>query len=423
MRFWLQSKRRGCVFHSITTNSGRWPLMLAESGTMADEIWPELPDDLQSIPEHDRGEQRWSRGNVDSNRNFAPRPDVAPLGNGKVRRRRERPYKGLVTTQQFMERMQPPDYLISGLLLRGCTYTLTGPTGHGKTLVALVMAIRISRGEWFCGRKCRKGPVAFFAAENPDNVRVQFYSLCAEMGIAPETVDIRWHDGLFALDTAVAAVRSDLAEYPDLAFCVFDSLQAFFQGDDDNSNMAMLDIGLDFRDLTAAHPNRPVSLIVAHPIKNASKGNLLPRGGSAITNELDGNLTCWAEDGIVELHNHGKFRGIPFDPIKLELAVIKPEGLLDARGDQMGCTVIRPLPEGRDSEISPQAGNREIAILEVIERSPDISQTSLASVLSVGRATVQRDLERLTNRKWIRDYNGRKRILAEGKRALEMARK
>lgn len=379
--------------------------------------WPVFPDDVQPVPQDQR------RGNGGNNRDFGPRPDTAPLGNGKSRRRRERPYQGLVTTKQFLGRMQPPDYLIDGLLLRGSTYTLTGPTGHGKTLVALQMAIRISRGEWFCGRKCRKGPVAFFAAENPDNVRIQFFALCAEMGIEPETVDIRWHDGLFALDAAVAAVRSDLAECPDLAFCAFDSLQAFFQGDDDNANMAMLDLALDFRDLTAAHPNRPASMIIAHPLKNASKGNLLPRGGSAITNELDGNLTCWADNGIVELHNHGKFRGVPFDPIKMELAVVKPDGLLDARGDQMGCTIIRPLPEGRESEILRQAGNREIAILEAIERSPDINQTALASLLSVGRATIQRDLDALTKKKWIRDYSGRKKIMAEGERALEMARK
>ncbi|WHO79694.1 AAA family ATPase [Rhizobium leguminosarum] len=387
---------------------------------MADEFWPEFPDDP---PEVGSREQPRRRGNGDSNRDFGPRPDAVPQGYGKGRRRRERPYQGLVSTQKFMERMQPPDYLVDGLLLRGRTYTLTGPTGHGKTLVALLMAIRISRGEWFCGRKCRKGPVAFFAAENPDNVRIQFFALCAEMGIEPETVDIRWHDGLFALDTAVAAVRSDLARCPDLAFCAFDSLQAFFQGDDDNANMAMLDLALDFRDLTAAHPNRPASMIIAHPIKNASKGNLLPRGGSAITNELDGNLTCWADNGIVELHNHGKFRGVPFDPIKMELAVVKPDGLLDARGDQMGCTIVRPLPEGRESEILRQAGNREIAILEAIERSPDINQTALASLLSVGRATIQRDLDALTKKKWIRDYSGRKKIMAEGERALEMARK
>ncbi|MGO7570303.1 AAA family ATPase [Rhizobium ruizarguesonis] len=385
----------------------------------ADE-WPEFPDDLPDVGSR---EEPRRRGNGDSNRDFGPRPDAAPLGNGKGRRRRERPYQGLVTTQQFMERMQPPDYLIDGLLLRGSTYTLTGPTGHGKTLVALLMAIRVSRGEWFCGRKCRKGPVAFFAAENPDNVRIQFYSLCAEMGIEPETVDIRWHDGLFNLDTAVAAVRSDLAACPELGFCIFDSLQAFFQGDDDNANMAMLDLALDFRDLTAAHPNRPVSLIVAHPVKNASKGNLLPRGGSAITNELDGNLTCWADNGIVELHNHGKFRGVPFDPIKMELAVVRPEGLLDARGDEMGCTIIRALGPQREAEMTATGSERLIKVLAVIRDHPGISQTAIATAVNVSRRTVQKDIDTLRQRKWLREYEGKYAITKEGKIALELAGK
>lgn len=319
--------------------------------------------------------------------------------------------------------MQPPDYLVDGLIMRGLTYTLTGNTGHGKTLLALLLAIRVACGEWFAGRACRRGKVVFFAAENPDNVRIQFYSMCRDMGISPDSVDIHWHAGPFSLAESRAAVIAELATHDDVALCVFDSLQAFFEGDDDNQNMAMLNLALDFRDVTAEHPNRPASLIIAHPTKKAGHDNLLPRGGSAITNELDGNLTCWAEGGIVELHNQGKFRGVPFDPIKFEMVVVKPEGLLDARGNQMACTVIKPLGEEKEAEMRRQAGSREIAALEAIEANPAVTQHELAAHLGISRTSTRRIIASLSSKRWIRDYSGRKKVMAEGQKALELARK
>ena len=89
--------------------------------------------------------------------------------------------------------------------------------------------------------------------------------------------------------------------------------------------MQMLDAAVSFRRLIEHHPNRPACLALAHPIKNASRENLQPRGGSALLNELDSNLTAWLDEvrGVVTLH-HGKHRGAPFDPIEFEETLIKP---------------------------------------------------------------------------------------------------
>ncbi|RWK11856.1 AAA family ATPase [Mesorhizobium sp.] len=337
-------------------------------------------------------------------------------------RRRNRDFSGLMSSAAFIALMRPPDYLIDGLLLRGAAYTLTGNAGHCKTLIALLLAIRVARGDWFCGRKCRQGTVAFFCGENPDNVMVQFYSMCRDLEIDPETLPIIWHKGAFDLDGALKKTCAALAAYPDLALCVYDSLQAFFSGEDDNQNMAVLAAAIDFRTLSEGHPNRPTSLILAHPVKNASRDNLLPRGGSALTNELDGNLTCWlnGERNVVTLHWHGKIRGVPFDAIKLETQVIKPAGLVDADGNQMPCTVVRPLLDSREVELTQQSNAREIAILQAVRASPTIPQTQLASLLSVGRSTVQRQLEALKKKKWLRQYPTGFKLTKEGVTALEL---
>ena len=149
--------------------------------------------------------------------------------------------------------------------------------------------------------------------------------------------------------------------------------------------MAMLNAAIDFRELSEAHPNRPASLILAHPVKNASRDNLLPRGGSALTNELDGNLTVWLEtEGChTTLARQVSWRALRSD--QAGTVVVKPEGLVDAEGNQMPCTIVRPLLESREAELAQQSNSREIAILSAIKAAPAIKQGDLAALVGVGR--------------------------------------
>jgi hypothetical protein len=362
----------------------------------------------------------------DSNKNFGPQGGSGP-GRDATDKRNQRRYRrlfkgGLLSSAAFMQTMRPPDYLVDGLLLRGATYTLTGKTGHCKTLTALMMAIKCARGDRFCGRKCKQGSVAFFAGENPDNVKMQWYSMCASMGVDPTSLPVYWYEGVFDLDEAREKLRQALRDIPDLCLCIFDSLQAFFMGDDDNQNMAMLATATAFREMSGGHPMQPVNIILAHPVKNATQDNLLPRGGSASTNELDGNLTVWREEnGIVTLHWLGKFRGVPFDPIRLETELIKPEGLVDAEGNQMPCTIIKPLLDSRAAELANQSGTREMKALATLKANPKIAQAELGTVIGVHRTTAGRILESLRKQKLIRTFPSGTTLTAAGEKTLELA--
>ena len=68
----------------------------------------------------------------------------------------------------------------------------------------------------------------------------------------------------------------------------------------------------------------------------------MPRGGSSVIYELDGNLTFWRDGDITTLYWLGKIRDIPFDPIQFEHALVQPEGMVDALGRQMPGPVLRP---------------------------------------------------------------------------------
>ncbi len=354
-----------------------------------------------------------------------PASNVAWERPNAKRRSRNRVYQGLMSSAAFLASRKAPTYLVDGLIERGKAYTLSGRTGHGKTLVLLLLAIRVALKDWFCGRKCRQGTVAFFAGENPENVKIQFYAMCADLCIDGAALPIVWHEGVFDLDEARKTVADDLAKHPDLALLVFDSQQAFFLGEDDNANMAILDLAIGFREMGADHPGQPAILVAAHPVKNADQSNLLPRGGGAMLAEFDGNLTCWLdlESNIVTLHWHGKLRGAPFEPIKLETAVIKPEGLVDAEGNQMPCTVVRPLGARREAELEEQAIHREKAILQAISDDPAVSQNTLATKLALSRSTVQRTIARLKERRLVRQMFGKWVVTEAGEKALKMASK
>jgi hypothetical protein len=82
--------------------------------------------------------------------------------------------------------------------------------------------------------------------------------------------------------------------------------------------------------LTSCEGN-PAVLVLCHPVKSAAKDNLLPRGGGAFLNEVDANLTLWAEvqGETSTLHWQGKIRGADFRPVNLSLKQVKPDKLRD----------------------------------------------------------------------------------------------
>ena len=94
------------------------------------------------------------------------------------------------TSAEFVAGFMPPDYLIDGLLQRRYVYSLTGPTGSGKTAIALLIALHVALGRSLAEREVEKGRVLFFAGENPDDVRSRWIKLCEEMDEDPDMMDV-----------------------------------------------------------------------------------------------------------------------------------------------------------------------------------------------------------------------------------------
>ena len=85
------------------------------------------------------------------------------------------------SSREFVAGFVPPDYLIDGLIQRRYFYSMTAPTGAGKTCVAIRIAAHAALGLSLDGRNVEKVRVLFLAGENPDDVRARWIKLCEEM--------------------------------------------------------------------------------------------------------------------------------------------------------------------------------------------------------------------------------------------------
>jgi hypothetical protein len=328
----------------------------------------------------------------------------------------------------FIAGFVSPEWLIEGILQRGRLYTLTAPTGHGKTAAALYMASAISEGEPFCDLDTESGSVLFLAGENPDDVRARVIIALEAARIRPEDCRIHFVPGTFSIRQDMARLRAAAAELPDLALVIVDTFAAYFDGDDENSNAQALDFARVVRSLTAL-PSRPAVLMPAHPVKNATQNNLTPKGGSSLLNEVDGNLTVWREERIMSLHWQGKIRGPEFEAVQMELTIATSVRVIDKRGVLMPSVIASPVLQMRAMELASEAVGREDALLLSLADSPSQSVASrcidLRLITQDGKAqksTLHRLLVKLREDKLIARGHRKWKLTAKGEEAVDEIR-
>ena len=132
--------------------------------------------------------------------NFHPSADDSVAGEDAGAR--PSPSSWLIkTSAEFVASLKPPDYLIKGVLQRRFIYSMTAPTGAGKTCIAMRIAAHVAFGVPLLGRPVKQGGVLFLAGENPDDVKMRWIKLAEEMAVDVNTSRICW------LDARVSVVR------------------------------------------------------------------------------------------------------------------------------------------------------------------------------------------------------------------------
>jgi hypothetical protein len=353
-----------------------------------------------------------------------PNPKASPAPNPEAQQKSKA--GGLILSAvEFVSAFTPPNYVIDGMVQRGYLYSLTARTGHGKTAVTTYLSQAVARGLAIAGRQVERGAVLFLAGENPDDLRARFLVLAETFQFDLGNVPIHFIAGIVDIASELPRVREEAKRIPDLMLTVVDTAAAYFRGDDANSNAQMGEYARLLRQLTFL-PGKPAVVVNAHPIKNANADNLLPMGGSAFLNEVDGNLTLWSGvEHQTTLHWQGKFRGPEFEPMTFGLHVKTSARVHDSDGRLMPSIVAEPM-----SEMQIEAGEKvqeseENILLAVIGMNKGASIAAFARKAKfVGpngqpqKSKVFRLCDRLRKDKLIKAVLGKYSITAEGKKHL-----
>jgi AAA domain-containing protein len=326
---------------------------------------------------------------------------------------------------QFTRNYSPPDYLVDGFLQRRYCYSFTARTGGGKTALALLLAAHVGLGLPLGDREVDKGRALIFAGENPDDVRARWIAMGQQMNFDVETIDVHFVPGRFKISELIERIRKEMEALGGAALLIIDTSAAYFEGDDENDNVQLGAHASRMRELRI--PGGPCTLINCHPTKNAADDNLIPRGGGAFLNEVDGNLAAKKDDMAVELHWQGKFRGPEFAPMNFQLKTVTHERLKDSKGRLISTVIANCLSDQEQQEMAKVARTDENLMLEAIETlEGNASLSDLARKLGwLNRSGVplkpkaHRVLGRLKKAKLITEERGELTLTEKGQKAIK----
>lgn len=299
---------------------------------------------------------------------------AASTGHGAGRTTKKRL---LQSSAEFVRDFTPPDYLIDGFLQRRFLYSLTGKTGSGKTAIELLLAASIALGRPIGSKEVQQGRVLYSAGENPDDVRMRWIAMSQQMDFDIDTVDVHFVPGVFSISGLAERVHHEVEQLGGVCLVVIDTTAAYFEGDDENSNAQMGRYARMQRSLVGL-PGGPAVMALCHPVKNAGDENLLPRGGGAYLNEVDGNLTAKNNQNMVEVHWQGKFRGPDFAPLLFQLRTVTHERLKDSNGRQLRTVEASHLSEAGENELRAIARSNEDKLLALLSTNKGASHADLA---------------------------------------------
>jgi hypothetical protein len=287
----------------------------------------------------------------------------------------------ILTEKEFIDHFRSPDWVVKSIFQRGYVYAITGLTGHGKTAIALLLALGIVVDGGQCGgEQCKTSDIIYFAGENPDDIRWRW--------IAMTGGNKRYR--VYFVEGTQVSLREDIdlikAEAQRLGIepsgVIIDTKSAFFEGDAENDNVQSQNQAADLRELTTL-PGNPMVIVLCHPRGNVSgPEQLRPRGGTAFEAAVDGNVTCWLEDEVIQVQSAVKFRGPPFGPLEFMLKGEKlPEKYKDTDGGPIEAVVAYEATEEEIERKHKQRDQEELRVMKVMKENPGISMNDIADKL------------------------------------------
>jgi len=308
---------------------------------------------------------------------------VAPLSGPIPDTRHADILRASVIAGSQLDSLPPPEPLIDGILFRGTLAALYGPSGVGKSFVAMAMAMSVASGSPWQGHDVANGPILYVAAEGSYGLaqrrrawmeHARLYQVDGDLWLprAVNLLDPQWAAGLVAL-----------AEDVNPHLTVIDTVARSMQGGDENSSRdmgALIGAADALRFATGT-----TVLLVHHTPRNAD--NL--RGHSSLEGAVDTAIEVRGDEGTFTLRCAKQKDAAEFEDIRLALSVVGGSCVIVPAGTEMdsgitetGVRMLKALAETDLGEgLSPTRWN---AVSGVADRSAFRWQKKLVDFGLVG---------------------------------------
>lgn len=241
---------------------------------------------------------------------------------------------------EFLSELKPPCYVWQGVAEKDCLYAITANPGSGKTAIALLMALSMTQGVPLHNRKTMQSKVLYLCGENPNDVKRRFKVLLDSRGLSVEQLK----DKIFFTrrpfniddDKAREDFLQDAALHAPYDSVFIDTVPAHSGVEEENANAQQQKLAQALRSMGESL-GQPCIFALMHPVKDAKRDNLLPRGGSSFTGSIDGVICIWkpSKQSPSEMFAHqSKFRGHWPETVYFDLQETPVTDVVDNFGDQ-----------------------------------------------------------------------------------------
>ena len=275
------------------------------------------------------------------------------------------------------------DYFVKGLLERGCSTMVYGPSGDGKTFFTIDMLCRVAAGQKWRDKRVKQALVVYVASEAGTSIIRRFVawrdknlsearSVATPFAVITRGPNLMHGDDVIALEVEIRAIASRI-DMP-IGLIAFDTLSRSSAGADENSAKDMSTIigaGDYLRDSLGA-----AVLYVHHSGKDPTKG---ARGSSALFAACDTVICVEDKTATIEKSRDGatgEQYGFELDRVVLGV---------DIDDDEISTCVIKESTADKKPRSRPLGATEKI-VFDTLKKAISTSKDVLpgTSVLPAG---------------------------------------